>query len=86
MINFSKDFAAAIAEAEELLGGNEVVLFPPHMGGNDTKLTLVLTAGEVEMAKALHGASESLNAEFGVEIWPEALRKFAKKMGGLGHD
>ena len=35
------------------------------------------------MAKALNEASESLNAEFGGEVWPDALREFTRKMEGL---
>ena len=55
---WSERIPAAIADGEKLLDGGEYMLIPPHIGGNDTKLTLVLTAGEVEMAYALYNATK----------------------------
>ena len=50
---WSERIPAAIANAERMLDGGEYVLIPPHIGGNETKLTLVLTAGELALVKAL---------------------------------
>ena len=75
MTDYSERIPAAIAKAEGLLDGGEYVLIPPHIGGNETKLTLVLTAGEVAAVKALWRVTM---AE-GWHIDP-ALREFTEKI------
>ncbi len=85
---YSERIPAAIAEAERLLDGCEYVLIPPHIGGNKTQLTLVLTAGEVALADALW-------SEFGDDIMGDpgtcdrplaALIAFCEKIERLSHD
>ena len=97
MAEWREHIPAAIEKAERLLGGDEHLLVPPHLGGNDTKLTLVLTKGEVRLVKALeqdhdaHWKEEALSEDYGVvascdeaECVPcAALREFGEKMGGL---
>ena len=46
----------AIADGEKKLEGYEVMVVPPHTGGNDTRLTVGITAGEVALAKVLFKA------------------------------
>ena len=80
---------AEIAKAERLLDGEEYLLVPPHADGNDTKLTLVLTRGEVALAGALWAWEFDLVADEDGRIpdgrlWPSpALREFTEKIGGL---
>ena len=88
---------AAIERAEWFLGGDEYLLVPPHVDGNDTKLTLVLTKGEVRLVKALeqdhdaHWKEEALSEDDVViascdeaDCVPcAALREFGEKMEGL---
>ena len=84
----------AIADGEKLLGGVGYLLVPPHMGGNDTKLTLVLTAGEVALAEALwHEMSRAMDRMNGTEraafiagFRGATIRYFAEKIEGLDHD
>ena len=93
MTDYSERIPAAIADGERLLDAGEYVLIPPHIGGNDTKLTLVLTAGEVAMAKALW-LTWFEDAEGTDEHWfasdspygPNVLREFTLKMEGLSHE
>ena len=75
MTDWSERIPAAIADAWLRLDGGEYMLIPPHIGGNETKLTLVLTAGEVALAKALWRVTM---AE-GWHIDP-ALREFCEKI------
>ena len=75
MTDYSERIPAAIADAERMLDGGEYMLIPPHIGGNETKLTLVLTAGEVAAVKALWRVTM---AE-GWHIDP-ALREFTEKI------
>ena len=75
MTDWSERIPAAIADAWLLLDGGEYVLIPPHIGGNETKLTLVLTAGELAAVKALWRVTM---AE-GWHIDP-ALREFTEKI------
>ena len=92
---WSERIPAAIADGEKLLDGDKYVLLPPHMWGNDTKLTIVLTAGEVEMAEAAYDfwrwiRNELPNAEYGPDAPgtepPQVLREFTEKLERLDHD
>ena len=92
---WSTRIPAAIAKGAKLLGADEYVLVPPHTGGNDTRLTVGITAGEVAMAKALwepwQHYIESCGAEDLMKTWSyeevqPALRDFTEKMEGLSHD
>ena len=77
---------AAIANAERMLDGGEYLLIPPHIGGNETKLTLVLTAGEVALAKALwERVGHTVCADPECEK-PHPLREFTEKIERLNHD
>ena len=82
MASWSERIPAAIAEAKRLLDGEQYVLIPPHIGGNETKLTLVLTAGEVGLAEVLHTTYQAL----GDDVWPDVLTAFAEKIERLKHD
>ena len=86
MSDYSKRILAAIAEARLRLDGSEYMLIPPHIGGNETELTLVLTASEAALADGLWQAAENLNAEFGGERWPPELITFTEKIERLSHD
>ena len=80
--DWSTRIPSAIAAGERRLDGDEYVLIPPHIGGNETKLTLVLTAGEVALAKALWEVFEGTS----VEGWHEELRAYCTKIERLSHD
>ena len=91
---WSERIPTAIADGEKLLDGAEYVLIPPHIGGNKTKLTLVLTAGEVEMAKALwHEMSRAMDRMNGTEratfiagFRGGTIRYFTEKIEELNHE
>ena len=55
---WSERIPTAIAKGKEKLEGYEIVVVPPHIGGNDTRLTVGITAGEVAMATALWEAAQ----------------------------
>ena len=78
---------AAIADGEKLLDDAEYVLMPPHMWGNDTNITLVLTAGEVAMAD---WAWETFynSPEYNGERTPPppVLIAFCEKIEKVSHD
>ena len=88
MTDYSERIPAAIADGERLLDAGEYVLIPPHIGGNDTKLTLVLTAGEVAAMRALWENPPQQHAQdaTGSCNWCQALRAFTEKMEGLSND
>ena len=88
--DYSERIPAAIAKGERRLDGDEYVLIPPHIGGNDTKLTLVLTAIEVSLAKQLwahysDGLYES-DLDYYLPKEAPALIAFCEKMERLGDD
>ncbi|KKM81109.1 hypothetical protein LCGC14_1333140 [marine sediment metagenome] len=77
---------AAIAKAEELLTGNEYVLISPHIGGNKTNLTLVLTAGEVALASRMAELYEMgivYEATTASNVPGRSLVAFVEKIEGL---
>ena len=82
---YSERIPAAIAKGKRLLAAAEYVLIPPHIGGNDTKLTLVLTAGEVALAKALAFIQYGDSDYFGSD-GEEALIAFCEKIEKVSHD
>ena len=92
--SWSERIPAAIADGEKLLDGDEYVLIPPHIGGNDTKLTFVLTAGEAALAKALwHEMSRAMDRMNGTEraafiagFRGATIRYFTEKIEGLSHE
>ena len=87
MSDWSTRIPAAIADGEKLLDGDEYVLIPPHIGGNETKLTLVLTAGEVALVKALYPIwDEPERIDIADDAATDALVAFTEKMEGLNHD
>ena len=80
---YSERIPTAIADGEKLLDGYEIMVVPPHTGGNDTRLTVGITAGEVDLAKALwHEMSRAIfspvliwNARHGwVSFWWQGSR------------
>ena len=82
---------AAITDGERLLDGDKYVLIPPHMEGNDTNLTIVLTASEVEMAYALWEEIGEEEPEYAGYLESDApgvtaLRAFTETMERLDHD
>ena len=91
MTDWSERIPAAIANAERLLGDDEYVLVAPHIGGNDTKLTFVLTAGELALAEALwdvltFDTTDEMNEQFfayGAALGAKALIAFCERMEAL---
>ena len=86
---WSTRIPAAIADGEKLLDGGEYVLIPPHIGGNDTKLTLVLTAGEVAMAERMAELYEMglvYEVTAAGNVPDRTLVAFCEKLEGLNHD
>ena len=81
VLGWSTRIPAAIEKGKGLLGGDEYVLIPPHTRGNDTEFTVVLTAGEVELAAAIfpywdHG--EGTDAYW--DVLDAALRAYTEKI------
>ncbi len=94
MTDYSERIPAAIAKGKEKLEGYEIVVVPPHTGGNDTRLTVGLTAGEVALADLGWKNWQSWNAMRhrsdsplpGNEPIPAELIAYCEKIERLSHD
>ncbi len=84
---WSERIPAAIAKGEKLLNGDQYVLIPPHMRGNETEFTVVLTAGEVALAKAVWGWEWWAHCMGLTDFEPsDALIAYTEKIERLSHD
>ena len=87
---YSERIPTAIANAERMLDGGEYMLIPPHIGGNETKLTLVLTREEVALAKQLwvHYSDGLYDSDLDYFLPKEApaLITLTEKIERLNHD